>query len=361
MKNTIKLATIGTSSISDRLIDAASQVEGIEYVGTLSRNAARAEAYSTEHGGSRWFGSLDEILGADDIDAVYIGSPNICHYDQAIQLIRAGKNVLIEKPICANHYEVQQLFAAANLHHIISTEAMKPLHDPAWAAIARALPKLGRLRRATLRFGRYTPSVEDVLAGKQVNVFDTEMAGGAVMDMGVYPIEVMCALFGAPEKVLAAPTLMSDASTEATHGAIDGAGSLLCTYGAHREHAGLVCEIAYSKISNDYLPSQIEGEFGSIVVDKISIPRHATLTLRVDGEEVSEEIAINPVPNNMIYEVQDFVTMINGGTINTLWGDNFNPRMAFTHFDNASLDTMGVIDEVRRQAGISFPADFRRG
>lgn len=372
MTQTVRLATIGTSIISDNLLDAAKEVDNLEYIGTLSRSPQNGEAFTAKHGGKHAFSSLDEILQSDEVDAVYIGTPNAYHYPQAVACIRAGKNVLVEKPICANHFEVQQLFAAANLHHIISSEAMRPIHDPGWAAIAREIPKLGTLRRATLRFGKFSSRYEDVRSGRQTNIFDTRMSSGALMDMGIYPIEIMCALFGAPKEIKAAPVFISDEDNHQTGGVIDGAGSVICTYGSHRDFPGLVVEIAYSKISNDYLPSQIEGENGTIVIENISAPTKATLTLRGEmfrGDATTTstskndqiiDIELSQCANNMIYELRDFVAMINGENIDTMWGKNLNPRAVFTHLDNVSLDALAVCDEIRRQAGMHFATDFRR-
>lgn len=372
MTQTVRLATIGTSLISSNLIDAAKEVDNLEYIGTLSRSRSKGETYTSRRGGKHAFASLDEIIHSSEVDAVYIGSPNALHYPQAIDCIRAGKHVLVEKPLCANHFEVQQLFAAANLHHVISTEAMRPIHDPGWAAIAREIPKLGTLRRATFRFGKFSSRYEDVRSGRQTNIFDTRMSSGALMDMGIYPIEIMCALFGAPKEIKAAPIFISNEDNHETGGVIDGAGSLICTYGSKRDFPGLVVEIAYSKISNDYLPSQIEGENGTIVIENISAPTKATLTLRGEtfrGDATTTitsknddviDIEVAPCANSMVYELRDFVAMINGENIDTMWGKDLNPRAVFTHLDNASLDALAVCDEVRRQGGMHFATDFRR-
>lgn len=370
--STIRLATIGTSVISDNLIAAAREVEGLEYVGTMSRDAERARAFTQEHGGTKAFTSLDEILADDAVDAVYIASPNACHYKQALSIIRAGKNVLIEKPICANRYEVQQIFAAANLHQIVSTEAMRPVHDPNWAQIARQIPRLGTLHRATFRLGNYSSRYDNLRSGEHTNIFDTKMATGALMDMGIYPVEVMCALFGAPKTVQAAPVLLDEKYSSQTHGTLDGAGSVLCSYGSYRDFPGLVVEIAYSKITNDYLPSQIEGELGTITIDNVEAPTKATLTLHgapqrgdasvrgVSSEDTIEELELTACPNTMVYELRDFVAMCNNEPIKTMWGDNLDRRAAYIHFDNVSIDSLAVTDEIRRQAGIVFDADFHR-
>ena len=79
MADSIRLATIGTSMISDDLIAAARQVEDIEYVGALSRNPVNAREFTEKHGGHRPFTSLEQLANCPDVDAVYIATPNACH------------------------------------------------------------------------------------------------------------------------------------------------------------------------------------------------------------------------------------------------------------------------------------------
>ena len=98
----IRLATIGTSSITENLLMALAQVDGVEFVGTLSRDAERAAAFTAKHRGTCPFTSLDELAASDEVDAVYIGSPNALHHHQALACIAGGKHVLVEKPFCAN-------------------------------------------------------------------------------------------------------------------------------------------------------------------------------------------------------------------------------------------------------------------
>lgn len=371
MADSIRLATIGTSMISDDLIAAARQVEDIEYVGTLSRNPVNAREFTEKHGGHRPFTSLEQLANCPDVDAVYIATPNACHYEQALACVRGDKHVLVEKPLCSNRYEAQSLYAAAELHHVVTLEAMRPVHDPAWAQIWRELPCLGRLRRATFRFGKYSSRYDDVKAGRHTNIFDASMASGALMDLGVYCIEPMVALFGVPERVVAAPTLISDAHTASTNGIIDGAGSVLCSYGRHSGTPGLVVELAYSKISTDLLPCQIEGDLGTLTLDAMSVPQAASVMVRgqaVRGAattktnavgSVTEQLAIEPCDNNMVFELRDFVSVVRGEKLDTLWGSGMDARGAESSFTDVTLDALAVCDEIRHQAGVHFPADFR--
>lgn len=369
MTDKIRLATIGTSPISDNLLEAAREVDGITYVGTFSRDAERARAFTKSHGGTHAFTSLEELASSPEVDAVYVASPNACHLDQALALASANKHLLVEKPLCANRYDAQRLFAAAELHGVVVMEAMRPLHDPAWRAVAAALPSVGELRRASLRFGRYSSRFDDLKAGRHTNIFDARMASGALMDMGIYTVEPMVALFGMPERIVAAAALVAEKGNHLTGGAIDGAGSALCIYGDDSGTPGLVVELAYSKITTDLLLSQIEGDLGTITIDSVSIPQGASVlhrgrAVRGDARAIAtsvgdthERLDVRPCPNSMVYELADFVRLVRNEPVDTLWGPALDARGAFASFRDVTLGALAVTDEIRRQTGVKFPAD----
>ena len=84
----LHIATIGTSMITDDFIQVVNANDQAAFVGTLSRDANRGTAFTAERGGERNFTSLDELAAAVDVDAVYIGSPNALHYEQALAYLR---------------------------------------------------------------------------------------------------------------------------------------------------------------------------------------------------------------------------------------------------------------------------------
>lgn len=368
----IRLATIGTSSISDNLIEALQQVGGIDYLGTMSRDLSRARAFTEAHGGARPFGSIDELASCPEVDAVYVASPNAPHFEQALDLVRAGKHVLVEKPLCANRRQAEALFRAAEERGVVAMEAIRPIHDPAWAAMASYVPTLGQLRRATLRFGKYSSRYDKVLAGEQTNIFDARMASGSLMDIGIYCVEPMVALWGAPSAVASVCLPISDAGSEACGGVIDGAGSALCRYGEGTRQ--FVVELAHSKICDDKLPSQIEGEAATLSMDAPNTPQHAHVDYRgvpvpaikatdpTSAGDRREEIAIAPCANSMEFELHDFAALVRAARgeqdvrLTTMWGE-LDAASALRRFTEVTLESLGVCDEVRRQAGIVFPAD----
>ena len=244
----IRVATIGTSAITGSLLDALTKVEGVTFVGTLSRDAERAAAFTAKHHGTRPFTSLDELAGSADVDAVYIGSPNALHCPQALACIAGGKHVLVEKPFCANARQARKVFAAAEEAGVVALEAMRPLHDPAFHTLKDAIAELGAVRRATLRFGKYSSRYDEIIAGRRTNIFDCAMASGSLMDIGVYTVEPLIELFGTPQRVCASAALLDEQTCELTGGALDGAGVIMASY------PGMVATLHHSK--TDQRPCQ---------------------------------------------------------------------------------------------------------
>ena len=100
----INFAVIGTNFITDRFLEAASSVPEFCLKAVYSRTMERAQDYARRHGAERTFDSLDDLAACPDVDAVYVASPNCCHAAQSIQMMRAGKHVLVEKPVASNLY-----------------------------------------------------------------------------------------------------------------------------------------------------------------------------------------------------------------------------------------------------------------
>ncbi|MCI1665243.1 MAG: Gfo/Idh/MocA family oxidoreductase [Atopobiaceae bacterium] len=330
----VRFATVGTSMITGMFIEGLSQVDEAVYVGSFSRDAEKAEAYTKEHGGERAFTSIDEVACAHDVDAVYVASPNALHHDQAVTFVKAGKHVLVEKSMCSNRREAADLFHWAENSEVVAMEAMRSVHDPSMAAIREALPKLGRVRSVCLRFGKRSSRYDDVLAGRHTNIFDPNMATGALMDLGVYCVEPLIELFGIPSDTRCFSSLLNDE--------IDLCGAILADYD------DMVAEIAYSKITNDLMCSQVEGELGTMTIDHISGPRHVTIAY-LDGtvedlDIVAEDISHPDYENNMAYEIRDFCSAVSG-------------TLDISHFQRLTLASLAVQDEARYQCGIQFPAD----
>ena len=171
-----------------------------------------------------------------------------------------------------------------------------------------------------------------------LNAFRPELSNGAMMDIGVYTIYPLVALFGKPQSISAQGILLSSGA--------DGQGAV------NMQYDGLNATVLYSKIANSQLPAEIQGEEGNILIDRIQTPvdvqfypRQAPASgheKRVEGELLSREES----HNEYYYEIREFIDMILSGR-----------RESEINSHATSLATMEIIDEVRRQIGVHYPAD----
>lgn len=113
----IRYAVIGTNFITDRFIGAAKECSKIQLHGVYSRDINRAREYADKYNATLTFGSLEELAECDEIDMVYIASPNSLHCEQSIRMLTSKKHVLCEKPIASNSEELRKMLQAAKENH----------------------------------------------------------------------------------------------------------------------------------------------------------------------------------------------------------------------------------------------------
>jgi predicted dehydrogenase len=329
-KRMIKIATIGTSKITESFISIVDNCGDCEIEAIYSREENHAREFAKKHHINQFYCDLKQVASNPCIDAVYIASPNSIHYEQAIYMMKAGKHVLCEKTLGSNKMETRQMFEISKENQVVLLEAMRTVHDEAFKKIKDNIYKLGNVRKATLEFCQYSSRYDDFLNGKDVNIFKRELSAGALMDLGVYCVQAMVALFGKPNCVTAFPILLKTS--------VDGAGAILAKYD------GMISELSYSKITDSENYSQIQGEEGTMYIEKIQNPKKVFIIYR-DGSR--ENIEIPQSENNMIYELQSFVKAIKQDS-------------NISYFQDISLNTAEVLDMVKNQIGLVFPADKKR-
>jgi predicted dehydrogenase len=193
----LRLGLLSTARINDQVLRAAATTSRVEVVAVGSRDHARAEAYSREHGLARAYGSYDALLADEDVDAVYVSLPNGLHHEWSLRALGAGKHVLCEKPYSRHPSEVEEAFAAAEAAGVVLMEAFMYRHHPQ-IPLVRTLIEGGRIGR--LRFLR---SAFTFRIGDERDVrLRPELDGGALMDVGCYCVSGSRLLAGEPEHVL---------------------------------------------------------------------------------------------------------------------------------------------------------------
>ena len=327
----LKTGVIGTNFISDEFCDAVSRVPGVVLKAVFSRRQETGDAFAARHSIPEVFTDYAEFLSSD-IDAVYVASPNSVHCEQTLRALEYHKHVLCEKVMAVNEDQGRSMIDCAHRNHVVLLEAMRPDFDPAFDAVGQCLPRLGKLRRATFEFCQYSGRYDDFRQGTVRNAFNPKLGNAAVMDIGVYCIHSLVRFFGMPENIKALSTKLDNG--------FDGSGIVLM------EYKDMIAEAVYSKISASVNPSVIQGEEGSLLIDHISRPGQLELRLRKGSrDELSggsrEFLPFTPAENNMVFEIEKFAELIRKN-------ETDHKYLQF------SLDTIRVIDEVRRQTGIKF-------
>jgi len=325
----VRFGVIGTSRITDDFIRCASLHSEFSLEAIYSRTEEHGRVFADKHGVKRVFTDLQEMARCNRIDAVYIASPNSLHASQAILFMSHGKHVLCEKPIASNCKELSMMVEASRKNQVLLMEAMKSTFIPSFQAVKQNIHKIGTVRRFFSNFCQYSSRYDGYKAGEVPNAFNPVFSNGSIMDIGVYCVFPAVYLFGKPSKVSANAIML--------HSGIDGAGSIVLHY------PEMEVIISHSKITNSEVLNEIQGENGIIVIDKISTPKMVKIIYR-DG--TSEDISQEQCNDFMYYEVEEFIQLIKNNKIessmNTL---------------QISLDVRGIIDECRRQIGLTFPAD----
>lgn len=326
----ISYAIIGTGKIVETFLEAAAKTPELHLVGVYSRQMERAKEFGQKYGAVRFYDSLQALAQDPEIQAVYIASPNCCHCEQSIQMMEAGKHVLCEKPIASNVEEYEKMLEAARRSGVIFFEAMRSAFTPEMQVLEETLPLLGKIRQASFSFCQYSSRYDNYKKGVIENAFKPELSNGSLMDIGVYCVYPMVHLFGLPNSLQAQAVFLENG--------VDGAGAAIAGYD------GMQVQLLYSKISDSRIPSEIQGENGSLVIDKLSQTRRMTLYLR--GEE-PRELAVQPSDNNMEYEAACWADWIQGKR---------DPSRLFQAQEDSRME-MQVLDTIRQLCGIRFPAD----
>ncbi|MHA0857819.1 Gfo/Idh/MocA family protein [Paenibacillus sp. CMAA1364] len=325
----MRFGVIGTNWITERFIQAGMEHDDFVVSAVYSRTQEKGDQFANKYNIPMVFTDLVDMVSSDHIDAVYIASPNSLHADQAICCMNHRKHVLCEKPIAVNVVELRKMIDVARSNEVLLMEAMKSTVMPGYHVMKDNLYKIGRVRRYFASFCRYSQSYEDHHTGDIPNALNPKYAAGSLMDIGVYCIAPLVHLFGKPKSIEAISVLLPTG--------VDGEGSIAMGYDK------MDAIIIHSKIGDSFLPAEIQGENGTMVIEKISAPQNVKIHYR-DG--TIEDLTKSQTHLPMYYEIQEFITLLNNRQYESSSNSHEN-----------SFIVMEVMDEVRRQTGIVYPTD----
>lgn len=330
----IRFATVGTSTITERFLEAAALVPPLKYAAAYSRDGARAAEFARRHGCDSSFDSLARLACSEQIDAVYLASPNAYHAPQSRLFLEHGKHVLCEKPIAVSAEEYCSLRDLARKNGVVYMEAMMSCNTLWHSRVRAAVEGLGTIALARLDFCQRSSRYDAFVSGTPQNIFDMSLHAGTLMDLGVYCVYAAVDLLGAPRRVLAASALFENGA--------DRAGGAILDYG------GFQALLSYSKAGQSALGSEIVGDNGTLKIASVS--QYTGVTLVQDG---CPELIVPEMPRAEVMrgEAERFAALVGAPEKNAACAAELSRLCETVH---------RCMDEIKRAAGLRYPAPANR-
>ncbi|MDZ8171199.1 Gfo/Idh/MocA family protein [Microbacterium xanthum] len=322
----LRWGIIGAGNIARKFTDAVTRFTRSDVVAIASRSAERSRAFASAHSVPHAFDGYERMVASPSVEAVYVATPHALHCDAALLAIDAGKPVLVEKPFAHTLRHAEHIVAASRQRRVFAMEAM-------WT---KFLPHMVRLRR-TLAEGHIGEIVQVSadLAHRfpfdpAHRIYDLALAGGGLLDLGVYPISFIHDVLGPPVAVSASGSLASTG--------VDSQAAVLMT------HVGGAQSTAFTSTRGiSAQRASIVGTAGRIDVSgPFWRPSSFTIT-REDGtvSRFSQEIQ-----NGFEFEVAECARNISAGA----------PE-SHAHSLKDTLSVIRTLDEIRRQIGVVYDAN----
>ncbi|NRD78054.1 Gfo/Idh/MocA family oxidoreductase [Bacillus sp. BRMEA1] len=326
----MNLATVGTGWITESFIKAAKCSEQLRLVGVYSRSEEKARKLADTYQAVNVYSDLEVMAKSDEIEAVYIASPNSVHFQQTLTFLKNKKHVICEKPIFSNTAELKEAYRTAEENGVFLFEAIRNIHTPNFQILKEKLSLAGKLRSTMFPYIQYSSRYDLFLEGEEPNIFSAQYSGGALVDLGVYPLYLAVGLFGEPKKVSYHPVILRSG--------VDGSGTLVL------EYDDFVCTILCSKISHSVLPCEIHGEKGTFLLeDAAPISEIAFIDSHTKEKQI---FSVTQEQQDMVYECRNIAKII-----------ETNDQKAYEELKDWSKIVLKITEEARRQNNIVFAVE----
>ena len=327
METTTRWGIIGTGKIAKAFAAALRETPGAILAGVASRTQGSADNFAREQGVEKAYGSYEALAGADDIDLVYIATPHTEHAANATLVLNAGKGVLCEKPFTMNRAEAEQVVALARANNLFLMEAMWTRYLPAYQEVQRILAsgEIGTPRQVVADFGFAATF------GPEHRVFNPELGGGALLDLGIYPLSIAAGLLG-PVSEIRAQAEMGPTGVDVQTG-----------FTLKHEGGGMsVCSC--SLLARTPAELTVAGERGHV---RMNTRFHCATSVTVTLDDGTSRTIDTPyLGNGYVHEAIEAQRCWQAGLLES-------PVMT----QRETLALMGVMDEIRRQIGLRYEAD----
>lgn len=324
--NMFKIAIIGTGWIAEKMAITVQGMQDVEIYAIVSRSLDKARLFAEKWGIEKAFDSKEEMLDDADVDLVYIATPHSEHYEEARMCLLKGKPVLCEKAFTATARQAEDLLSIAKEKNVFITEAIWTRYMPMSQTIKDIVESgiIGKPMMLTANLGYPNYAKE-----RMVN---PNLAGGALLDLGVYTINFASMILGDNIKAITSTCTLTDTG-------VDGQNSITLTFAD-----GAVAVLSSTNYAKTDRQGVISGEMGHIVVENINNPQKAT----VFGEDYQIVAQYDCAPQITGYEYQVYASIeaIRDGRIES-------PYMPHAE----TLRIMRLMDGLRKTWGVRYPWD----
>lgn len=325
----MKIGILGAGRIAVTLAETMNKMSEVECYGVASRDLEKAKVFAKEHGFEHAFGSYEGMLADEEVELVYIATPHSHHYRHMKMCLDAGKHVLCEKSFTVNEKQAAEIFRIAEEKKLLVTEAIWTRYMPSRKMINDLLDEkvIGDVRKMTA-------NLNYPLLDKE-RIVKPELAGGALLDVGIYPLNFAYMHFGDKVRQIKSAAQMTDAGVDGENGMI------------------LLYEDGRMAVLNSGIhgKSDSEGVFygstGCMVVENINNPE--CIKIYDTERNLIREIKVSEQISGYEYEIAETISCIKDGKLEC-------PSMPHAE----TLKMMHVMDELRADWEMRYPEEIER-
>ncbi len=328
MKDTFQWGILGTGRIAKKFVEDLEHAAGAQVTAVGSRTKDTAKSFSDLFNIPRFYQGYENLVNDPELDVIYISSPHTFHHQHASLALKAGKAVLCEKPFTINATEAHGLVQEARQRDLFLMEGM-------WT---RFFPLMGRLRAllAAQVIGEVHTLIADAGIRRTIEtkerLFRLDLGGGALLDLGVYPVSLASMIFGSPERIMAL------AHFGGNH--VDERMGILLGY-----PNGSVATLYTAITTESPKEALILGSGGRIRIHGNFItPTRMTITMDDKSAQVIEEDILG---NGMHYEAEEVMRCLREGAIES-------PLMPL----DETVSILETMDTIRAQLDFRYPNEI---
>ncbi len=326
---TIRWGILGTGNIAQQFARGLAEIPDAHLVGVGSRNLETAQAFAATFGATRAHSSYKALAEDAEVEVVYVATPHTLHAENSLLCLAAGKAVLCEKPFALNASQAQTVIDTARAKKLFLMEAMWTRFFPLFKTLRDLVQegRIGELKLLHADFGFASPVTQNRL-------FELNLGGGALLDLGVYPVSLASYLLGTPTEV----------SSHAYLGAtgVDEQNAIVL-----KHQNGALALLSTTIRAATPQKAVVMGTEGSI---RVCAPWWQPEKLVLTGAK-GEETFSSPLPHNgYAYEAAEVMRCLREGQLES-------PVMPL----DETLSIMKTLDTCRAQWGLEYPGETRPG